>query len=55
MYHSNTIVQIIVVFDLSMCTLGTMYVCEAKPTTLKRPSPGEGLRITCFVPTIVEA
>ena len=28
--------------------------CEAKPTTLKRPSPGEGLRIICFVPIIVE-
>ena len=28
--------------------------CEAKPTTLKRPSPGEGLRITCLVMTIKE-
>ena len=28
--------------------------CEAKPTTLKRPSPGEGLRITCLVLTIEE-
>ena len=30
-------------------------VCEAKPTTLKHPSPGEGLRITCLVSTIKEA
>jgi hypothetical protein len=29
--------------------------CEAKPTTLKRPSPGVGLRVTCLVSTNVEA
>ena len=29
--------------------------CEAKPTTLKRPSPSEGVRITCLLSTIVEA
>jgi hypothetical protein len=40
---------------LFFCHNNSLAACEAKPTTLKRPSPGEGLRITCFVPTIVEA
>ena len=29
--------------------------CEAKPTTLMRPSPGDSLRITCMISTIIEA
>lgn len=33
----------------------SMTRCEAKPTTLKLPSPGDGLRTTCVISTIVEA
>ena len=30
-------------------------LCEAKPTNLKRPNPGEGLRMTCIFSKMVEA
>ena len=42
-------------FVVNCITSFIKHTCEAKPTTLKRPSLGEGLRITCLVLTIIEA